>query len=226
MAKALRLKPVHSPDRIWTGIYESHELKLMITGPGKDNVKNAFSEIFQSPVPETVVSYGFAGALSPALEKGDVLIANRVLLNNHENSIFQIPLKKNSIVFEDSFHVHEGTLLSTLDIVAVPEEKAFLGRRYDALAVDTESGYLCEEVLKRKLKFFAVRGITDMVHESLPAVVQKWVGPDGKILKKTVISDIFRNPGAIFPLLRLGFASRKANRRMIQSFKRFLEIIQ
>jgi adenosylhomocysteine nucleosidase len=227
LVKTFHLKPVHSSACLFTGVYGEHELKLALTGPGKDNIKAAFPEIFELSLPDAVLSYGFAGALSPLLRKGDVLVVNQVMMNDPEIPVFQIPLQKNLISsYEGSFSVHEGALLSTLLVIGLPEEKKSLGRSSDASAVDMESYYLCEEALKRKLKFFAVRGITDDLNENIPAVMQHWTGPNGKILKQKMFQDILKNPGIILPLIRLGVACRKANRHMIQVFRRFLETIQ
>lgn len=220
LAKVFNLKPVHTHAHIFKGIYGGHEFKLILTGPGKDNVRAAFPEIFELPLPDAVISYGFAGALSSSLQKGDVLIANRVMrMDDGKTHVFQIPLKNDPTLFQKvPFSIHAGTLLSMSNLVSTTEEKKSLGRRFDALAVDMESGYLCDEVLKRKLIFFAMRGITDTWNENIPAVTQYWTGPNGKMLKQRMIQDIFKTPRMIPSLIRLGFTIQRASRHLIQFF--------
>lgn len=190
-------------------------------GPGKENVRASCPEIFACS-PDAVISYGFSGSLSPGLKRGDVLIADKIQIADGENHIFQTSLKGADLFPENQFQT--GTLLSAPELIPTAEGKKFLSRQFNAMAVDMEAGYLCEEVLKKKIKFYAIRGITDFINENIPAVIQYWAGPLGKMSGKKMFTDILKAPYIIPSLIRLGISSRKANRNLIRAFKIFSRV--
>jgi adenosylhomocysteine nucleosidase len=125
--------------------------------------------------PKLVLSVGFCGGLHPDLKVGDVVLATEVVDEQEETRPTTWPGELPPGEWRPP--LHRGRILTTAHIVASADEKAALGRRYDALAVDLESAPLAALCRKRDVPFGVVRAVSDDCRTSLsPALAALLAG--------------------------------------------------
>ena len=71
---------------IFEGRLSNHPIVWAISGVGREAASRAAQLMVDGHQPHTLISAGFAGALTPGLEHGTVLIPNRILDDHHEAS--------------------------------------------------------------------------------------------------------------------------------------------
>jgi adenosylhomocysteine nucleosidase len=100
--------------------------------------------------------------------------------------------------------LHVGRLLTVDKIVADSAEKKRLGQTYDALAVDMESWAVGEVCSQERVRFLAVRVISDTMEENLPHDLGRLITQQttaGKV--GAVTSALWRRPSSFKDMMRL-----------------------
>ena len=154
-----------------------------------------------------VISIGLAGALSPHLKVGEVVIADQILtgLENwdcHEG--WRVRL------FSRLPHAHQGQIFGSDVIIEKAKTKSGLYDATGALAVDMESQVAARFAAKRNLPLAALRVISDDASHVLPPVALVAMKPDGGIALGRVLGSLFRKPTQVPALVRTARASNKA----------------
>jgi nucleoside phosphorylase len=110
-----------------------------------------------------IISTGVAGALSPELKTGDIVIGEKVLS------------MEGGVLFSDRIMVDIcnqscnrlgmryflGVILTESEFVTSTDKKASLNRKYGAMAVEMESAFIAEHAAKKGIPFLAVKAISD-----------------------------------------------------------------
>ena len=154
-----------------------------------------------------VISIGLAGALSPHLKVGEVVIADRVLFGDEFwrcDNVWRVALAAKLP------GAHQGPLTCSVTIIQDAEAKAALYQSSGALAVDMESQVAARFAAARGLKLAALRVISDDASHALPPAALVAMMPDGGIALGKVLWSVAKNPLQIPALIRTGFASNKA----------------
>jgi adenosylhomocysteine nucleosidase len=145
--------------RSWDGrefkFFERHGAVLVCGGIGPAAARRACEAVCASYSPEMVISAGFAGALTPDLKVGDVVVPARV------------------IDAADGSRVETGTGsggLVSLAVMASVERKRVLAAKYDAVAVDMEAAAVARAAGLRSVRFGAVKAISDELDFEIPLV--------------------------------------------------------
>ena len=154
-----------------------------------------------------VISIGLAGALSPHLKVGDVVIADQIItgLENwdcHEG--WRVRL------FSRLPHAHQGQIFGSDVIIEKAETKSGLYDTTGALAVDMESQVAARFAAKRNLPLAALRVISDDASHVLPPAALVAMKPDGGIALGRVLGSLLRKPTQVPALVRTARASNKA----------------
>ena len=154
-----------------------------------------------------VISIGLAGALSPHLKVGDVVIADQVLTGAeawdcHESwrvrLLSRLP------------HAHQGQLFGSDAIIEKPETKAGLHNTTGALAVDMESQVAARFAKARNLPLAGLRVISDDASHVLPPAALVAMKPDGGIALGRVLGSLLKKPAQVPALIRTARASNRA----------------
>jgi adenosylhomocysteine nucleosidase len=154
-----------------------------------------------------VISIGLAGALSPHLKVGDVVIADQVLTGMetwdcHETwrvrLVSRLP------------NAHQGQFFGSDVIIERPETKAGLYDATGALAVDMESQVAARFAKARNLPLAGLRVISDDASHVLPPAALVAMKPDGGIALGRVLGSLLKRPGQVPALIRTARASNKA----------------
>jgi hopanoid-associated phosphorylase len=153
-----------------------------------------------------VISIGLAGALSPHLKVGDLVIGERVLAGDDFwrcDNLWRVALAAKIRI------AHQGPVVASESVLDDAEAKAKLYQRSGALAVDMESAVAARFAAARNLKLAVLRVISDDASHTLPPAALVAMTPDGGISFGRVLWSVVKNPLQLPALIRTG---RTANR--------------
>jgi len=154
-----------------------------------------------------VISIGLAGALSPLLNVGDVVIADQIYFGPERwrcDNLWRVALAAKLP------GAHQGPLSGSATILDDAAGKAALYDATGALAVDMESQVAARFAAARGLKLAGLRVISDDASHVLPPAALVAMQPDGSIALRRVLWSVVKNPLQIPALIRTGRASGKA----------------
>lgn len=136
---------------------------FVCSGPGYKNAISATRQTIEMFSPETVISTGFVGALSPELKIGDIFVPRHVI-SERTGSAFTAARGK-------------GTLI-TAETVVGEQRKHFLYKRFKAQAVDMETAAVAAVAADRDCEFLALKVISDELNSRVD-FVEPFVKPEG-----------------------------------------------
>src|SRR3954471_24499483 len=154
-----------------------------------------------------VISIGLAGALSPRLNVGEVVIADQIMTglekwDCHEGwrvrLVSRLP------------YAHRGSLFGSDVIIENPETKSGLHKSTGALAVDMESQVAARFAKSRNLPLAALRVISDDATHVLPPAALVAMKPDGRLALGRVLWSLLKKPAQIPALVHTARTSNQA----------------
>ncbi len=154
-----------------------------------------------------VISIGLAGALSPHLKVGDVVIADR-LITGLESWDCHEPWRVR--LLSRLPQAHQGQIFGSDVIIEDAVTKSGLYDTTGALAVDMESQIAARFAAKRNLPLAALRVISDDAGHILPPAALVAMKPDGGIALGRVLGSLLRKPNQVPALIRTTRASSTA----------------
>jgi adenosylhomocysteine nucleosidase len=159
---------------------------------------------------ESLISFGLAGGLDPALVPGDLVAAEAVLSGGRiwpcdaelvrRLSARSVPL-----------------LLAGDAIVATAREKARLYAETGAAAVDLESGAIAELATEAGVPFAVLRAICDGADRTLPRAAVEGLDAAGRIAPLKLIAALLRDPAQISGLIALGRDAARARSALLKA---------
>ncbi len=195
------------------------EVALSMTGDGARNAGRVASSLCEKVRPAALLGVGVAGALSPDLSVGDLLISRRIRDSAGDAPPPDATLAALALGIA-------GTAAGTLVTVERPEVlasgKVALGAAQnsaDPAAADMESAAWARAAASHGVSYLVVRAISDRASEDLPEYLSRCVGRNGGIHRPTVILRALSRPATIPALLRM----RARVHACAQSLAAFLE---
>ena len=187
------------------------DLALVATGIGIGAAREAVRHALQMlPPPRLVISTGVAGGLRPELNAGDLIIAERLLLEAEDGSASAIPVEPAApslaaardcvLSAQDALHraglpVAVGPLLTARRVLASAAAKREASQRTGAIAVDMESAVIAQEVAAAGYPFVCVRAVIDEAHHEIPGA--DLTDQTGRVAPLAAASYFIRNPMAL-----------------------------
>ncbi len=150
----------------------------------------------------TLLSFGLAGGLDPALQPGALVIPARVIDNDGAWPATLLPRA-------------EGTLFGGGTILETARQKAALHRRTGALAIDLESAAVARVAAERGLRFGVVRAVCDPANRDLPPAALVALNASGRIGVWRVLRSILAEPTQVPGLIALGRDAARARRALL-----------
>jgi adenosylhomocysteine nucleosidase len=144
--------------------FENREVVLVCGGIGAVAARRAAEAVIAIFDPKVICSAGFAGALDPKLQVGD-LVRPSTVINAGDGS--------RTVVGGG-----EGVLVS-FGAVASPAQKSKLRESYGAEAVDMEAATVARAAEVRGKQFTAVKAVSDEMDFEFPAM-ERFVDAEGK----------------------------------------------
>jgi adenosylhomocysteine nucleosidase len=186
--------------------WKDEEIVLMANGPGPELAGVAAAVARESQPLGAIVSFGFCGALDPALEPSDVFVASEVL---GAGPALQ---PRTSRVYKT------GPLASIDHVAGTAAEKAELAAT-GAMAVDMEAGILAARAREWNVPFFCIRAVTDTATETFSLDFNRMRNQDGRFSRARIVTAAMRRPAVLVPELR------KLNRRCKQASEALGEFV-
>lgn len=166
------------------GAAEGKRVVLIESGAGQASAEQATAALIAGHAPRWIISAGFAGGLRDEVKPGHIVLADEIV--DTQGQRLQIDLRMPS-----GPGLHVGRLLTADRIVASAAEKRSLGLQHSALAVDMESLAVAQVCRDNRVRFLAIRVISDAVDHELPADL------DHLMNRKTLAGKIGAATGAI-----------------------------
>jgi adenosylhomocysteine nucleosidase len=203
---------------------------LIETGEGIRNAERAVRSWLDRRTARAVLGIGFAGALSPSLRAGDLVIAREVRGGDREGESFASStalLSAAGLVRIEGLHF--GTAITVDRIVGeanAKRELAALLARGEIGCVDMESSAVARVCNERGLPFLIVRSITDLLDEDLPIDFNRCRGADGRVSAQRVMRAALARPRSFKGLLELKRSSDLCAERLAAFVRRLLPLVK
>ena len=209
LVERLSLRAVETgdqPQRIFEGETGFGSCTLAVTGMGPRAASSVATRMIEPTRPRLVVIAGLAGALSGALQPGDLVIPERVI-----DSV-------TGRIYERAASIKKTGRLVTVDrVVTRPTDKASLRDRFEAAAADMESAAIAAVCESQGIPWLCVRAISDSASQRLPARIDRLVDDEGTPLLGRAIGHAITHPMDIPALIRLGRQTRLATETLAES---------
>lgn len=197
-----------------------------LTGIGPKAAARKICGFTRSEDHDICISSGFAGALRPEYQIGDILAAREVL-GEQESEIGHgskiLSTERLLQIARDSGAKVVERFYSSASTVRTAEEKKSLS--HIAEAVEMESLKVLEEALVCTREVIALRAISDLAEQDLPLDFDAVVAENGQLSMTRLAGEIMRNPTAIPGLVRLGRSSASAANRLADFFDSYIEVL-
>lgn len=180
------------------GIYDGIRIVVVESGAGLVKAERATRGLLATHSPTWVLSCGFAGALQPQLQVGDILAVNEIVDEAGHELKIDLQMKA-----DPARRLHVGRLTTVGKIVRTVAEKHALAERTSGLAVDMETFAAARVCQAERRKFLAFRVISDDLSADLPPEVMSIFGDTGAVRLGAVIGSLWKRPASFTDLLRL-----------------------
>lgn len=179
---------------------------LVETGVGPQNADRTIRKTSTEKQIGGIIHIGFAGALTPALHLGDLVLLESVENADSSQSIAADSAKRIASAIPDEIHWHSGVCLTHDHIIATASEKHALAKgrpEGEITCVDMESAPVAAFCQEQGLPYIGIRAITDTLEEDLPLNLNECRGRDGNIDTMRVMWAAVHHPSAISGLVEL-----------------------
>jgi adenosylhomocysteine nucleosidase len=161
-----------------------------------------------------LVSFGMAGGLDPALQPGDLIIAESVMDASGKSSNTDSDWRETC---KSSINTARSGVIFGADraLCSIADKQAAFSTHH-ACAVDMESHAVARAARDRNLPFLIVRAIADTAATALPKAAHNAIGPNGERRALSVMAGLLRRPYELPAILRLAQESGAAMKTLNQ----------
>ncbi|HTW86881.1 MAG TPA: hypothetical protein VMD75_02640 [Candidatus Binataceae bacterium] len=197
------------------------ELAAIATGIGPRRASEIAQRAFKAlPHASLVISAGVAGALSPGLAVGDVVVADRLIAASEDDigakRIITVPPERveelSAILIEAGLAVSTGGLLTTRRVLATAADKQQAREASNAIAVDMESASIAAEAASEGLRMICLRTVMDAAGEEVFGA--GFTNTEGHVSALTAMRTLATEPGTILRLPRMMYNLSLATRSL------------
>ncbi len=162
-----------------------------------------------------LVSFGTAGGLTPDLEPGAVIIAEKVVTADGRNFQTSEPWRRRFLEAAGGAGTGAPMAIAGSDrVVASSDAKRALAADLSAVAVDMESHAVGRAAEEAGLPFLVVRAVADPVGRAIPKWLLGCITEEGGTRHGAVVSGLLGNPWDLPALIGLAGESTKAIRSL------------
>lgn len=211
----------------------TREIRLIESGMGPEKSAAATRTLIAAVHPELVVNFGFCGAVTPGLAVGDIVVAERILLNRDRLFSEQPGLATAKsdeiaeflagILREETFRVSRGTFITAAQIKSKREMAALLPAGTTNPVLEMESAAVALVAAREKVPITALRAVSDGAEEELGFSIEEFADREMNIRLGKVILTVARKPWIMPQLLRLAKNSRRAGESLALAVTSVLE---
>ncbi len=161
-----------------------------------------------APHVSTLISFGLAGGLDPALSPGALLVPALILADGEDWSADPVLL---TLLGGPT----PGALFGDGAILATAARKSALHARTGAVAVDLESAAVARIAARHGLPFAALRAVCDPAGQDLPPAALIALDGRGRIGALRIAASLLAHPGQIPALIALARDAAQARRALV-----------
>ena len=165
----------------FTGKFNDKDVVFVQSGIGKVNATITATLLIEKFEVNKVIFSGVAGSLDEKLKVGDVVIGRDIVQHDVDATAFgykmgQIPqmkewafgsdkelIEKTRNISDFDHHIFYGRILTGDQFVSKKDLKIQLGKDFEALCVDMESGAVAQVCTRLGVKFLIIRSISDSI---------------------------------------------------------------
>jgi adenosylhomocysteine nucleosidase len=186
----------------YAGSWEGHRVAIVETGVGREAAAAATADMIAVHRPRWVISAGFAGAMTAELKRGHILMADEV--TDPQQHHLAIGLQIDRTTIESSRGLHVGRLLTVDRLIRTAAEKQELAAQHAAVACDMETFAVAEVCQQHKVRFLAVRIVTDGIDDELPQEIERLLDQKSLAAKLGAATGaVFKRPSSIKDMWKL-----------------------
>jgi adenosylhomocysteine nucleosidase len=163
---------------------------------------------------ECLVSFGIAGALSPELKPGDVILSTEVI-GADRRWLSSDRLRQQIAEVIAQTGAIEGPVLGAEKVFATQEDKRCAWQETGAIAVDMESLVVARAGAALGIPFIVLRAIADTATRDLPPAALVPLKEDGDPDLGQVLSSVLRRPSQLPSLFAVAREARQALQALI-----------
>lgn len=202
---------------------------LVESGMGPTHAATATRILIDAVQPSLIVNFGFAGALAPDLQVGDIVLANRLLFLHERLFSEQQGLSQAVTERIDAFLAgctetvsHRTTFVTAGKIVAKKELALRLPAGAALSVIEMETSAVARIAYRDGTPLVAVRAISDGFNEELGFSLDEFCDRNLRLQIWRVILTVGKKPWIIPQLLRLARNSRSAGSKLGYVLQRLL----
>ena len=182
-----------------------------VCGIGRDAAGSAARTLLGHNI-DALVSWGTAGALSPHLRSGDLLLPEQILACDGGSFLTDRPwLERIRYSLQQSaLTIHSGLVTETKEILSGVAQKQELHVRTGAIAVDMESAAIMENAAVAKIPCIAIRSVVDEADMAMPETLLRHLDSMGRPDFAGLLLEMCRSPRLPGTLWRLALAMHRA----------------
>ncbi|MEP6654219.1 MAG: hypothetical protein ABJA82_12720 [Myxococcales bacterium] len=177
---------------------------LVVSGDGERNARQAMAALTREMPIQRLVAIGVAGALSPELAAGDLVVCERVIRHGQASRAADPALVQ---LAATGPRARRGVVVTADRIIDSPVEKERLLRATDhgagVAVVDLESAAYVEAAGEVGIPWLVLRAVSDTAAEALPALLNRCRDEGGAVRRGKVALELIGDPGALPFLLSL-----------------------
>src|SRR5580692_2999799 len=199
----------HEPFEVYAAEIGGNTVRALLTGVGAHAAEAALRWALSMPV-DLCVSSGFAGALTPELSVGSVLVARVVVRAERELAVAS---DREMLAMACEAGARQvDRFLTSERLVVSSEQKAALAGQADA--VEMESFVILAEAARHGVRAVTIRATSDAANVSLPFDFDRARDERGRLRMGALAAEVLRQPRHIAGLLRLARDCRLTGRRL------------
>jgi adenosylhomocysteine nucleosidase len=191
------------------GYYDGIRVAVVESGMGFSVARRATQALLDGHTPDWLLSCGFAGSLSAEISTGSIVVADSIVDQHAQQLQIDLQMPANP-----SRGLFVGRLLTADKLVRTVDEKRQLAEKHGALAVDLESLAVAQVAHERKVRFLAIRVISDDLSSDLPPEILSVVGATGSLRLGAALGALVKRPGAVKEMWHLRQQAQSAAERL------------
>jgi adenosylhomocysteine nucleosidase len=189
----------------WPGKWKKQSIILVRSGVGRQRAEDATLQVIDHFQPSTLVSIGYAGAVQPELNVGDLVIADTIIEEKRKEKYSPdsdwLNRAKN-VSCPEGFKAIVGGLLTVDNVIHDSLSKQELGKNYGVQAVEMETSAIAKVAEEKDVPLLSLRVISDRLDQEL-LDSSSFLGSDGEISTLKAGWYVLTHPSSIKSALSL-----------------------
>jgi adenosylhomocysteine nucleosidase len=201
------------------GMYGRFQIVLARSGIGRDAMRSAMGHLLTTFHPSLCLHVGYCGAAIPSLAAGDLVVAEAVL-DTQSGERFEAPAdlvsRASRIIHGRGLRSQSGAIATVDKLISSPHDKAFMGTRHGAIAIDMESCAFAAACIEGGAPHLVVRAVLDPMDCEFPKF-DDVLDESGSTDEMALAGHLMRHPADALKLPQLEYLASQA-RNSIASF--------